>query len=170
MTSFAEMFDNAVETGFGPSDDLVPGKYIASIVTTNVGTSKAEDPQYGFLFKATDHEKNGEQAGDTMWLNLTLSEAAKDYAIADLKNLGVTGAQLDADPGRAIAQTVGQVWSVEVKLSKDEKWTNLYLGKRKDAAAVEKSSPASPAAEQAEEAPEAPAPSAAPAEDDVWNM
>lgn len=137
---FEDLFDNAVDEGFGPSEDLTPGKYKGQIVSANWGTSKAGDPKAGFLFKADPDSTNadGEDvSGDTLWLNATFSKAAKDFAARDLKALGITGAMLNADPKAAVQTAVGQRWSFEVKLSKDGEWTNLYLGKRQDADAAD---------------------------------
>lgn len=168
--NFESVFDSAVDEGFGPSEDLTPGKYRGSIVSANFGESQAGDPKAGFLFKAAEGSTSadGEDvAGDTIWLNLTFSEKAQSFAARDMKKLGVTGAMLNSDPAAAVQTAVGQTWTFEVKLSKDGKWTNLYLGKRQGEAAAAAPKPAAPKVE----AP-APAPEAAPTADggDPWDI
>lgn len=158
---FESIFDSAVDEGFGPSEDLTPGKYRGSIVSANFGESQAGDPKAGFLFKAAEGSVSAEGhdvSGDTIWLNLTFSEKAQAFAARDMKKLGITGAMLNADSSAAVQTAVGQQWSFEVKLSKDGKWTNLYLGKRQDdpGSAQPKPTPApapapAPAAEAAPE-------------------
>jgi hypothetical protein len=161
---FEEVFDNAVTEGFGPSDDLTPGKYKGAIVSANAGENNDNYPRLGFLFKAAEGSLNadGEDvSGDTIWLNLTFSPKAKDFAARDAGKLGITGAMLNADADAAVQTAVGQEWSFEVKLSKDGKWTNLYLGKRRDGeGATEAPKP------KAKPAPTPPPANDAPAEED----
>jgi len=152
--NFEEVFDNAVTDGFGPSEDLTPGKYRGAIVSANAGESKDGYPRLGFMFKAGDGSANtdgDDVSGDTIWLNLTFSPKAKDFAARDAGKLGISGKMLNADMSAAVQTAVGQEWSFEVKPSKDGKWTNLYLGKRSDASGSAKPQPApSPAARLAD--------------------
>lgn len=148
---FTSAFEGAAEEGFGPSDDLTPGKYNGAFVAANVGKSQKGDVKLGFMFKADPESTNDDGhdvSGDTMWMNLTFSEKGAQYAARDAAKLGLTAAMLNADAEQAVQTVVGQRWSVTVKLSKDGEWTNLYLNKRQDEAA-----PAAPA----------PAPTPAPA-------
>ena len=166
--NFETIFDSAVDEGFGPSEDLTPGKYRGSIVSANFGESQAGDPKAGFLFKADDGSARvdgDDVSGDTIWLNLTFSEKAQSFAARDMKKLGVTGAMLNADPSAAVQSAVGQQWSFEVKLSKDGKWTNLYLGKRQDEAAAAAQKPSAPKPAAALDSA-----SAADAGDDPWDI
>ncbi len=161
---FQDVFDNAVTEGFGPSEDLTPGKYRGSIVSANAGESNDGYPRLGFLFKAAEGSTNadGEDvSGDTIWLNVTFSPKAKDFAARDCGKLGITGAMLNSDTSAAVNTAVGQEWSFEVKLSKDGKWTNCYLGKRQDGGEAS----AAPAPKPAP----APAPAPAP-EADAWDI
>ena len=101
---FESIFDSAVDEGFGPSEDLTPGKYRGSIVSANFGESQAGDPKAGFLFKAAEGSVSAEGhdvSGDTIWLNLTFSEKAQAFAARDMKKLGITGAMLNADSSAA---------------------------------------------------------------------
>ena len=135
--NFSDVFDNAASDGFGPSEDLIPGKYVGKFVSANAGESNNGDPKLGFLFKADEGSTAADGtdvSGDTIWLNSTFSEKAAPFAALDCTKMGITGAMLNADMAAAAQTVVGQVWSVEVKLSKDGQWTNLYLGKRRDAA------------------------------------
>ncbi len=131
--NFESIFQEAVSEGFGPSIDLAPGKYIAEIKSANFGESKAGAPKAGFMFVAQDGSVSADgedMSGGTIWLNATFSEKAAGFAARDCASLGVTGAMLNADPQAAVQTTVGQVWSIEVKVSKDGQWTNCYLGKK----------------------------------------
>ena len=148
--NFEEVFENAVTEGFGPSEDLTPGKYRGAIVSANAGESKDGYPRLGFMFKAAEGSTNLEGddvSGDTIWLNLTFSPKAKDFAARDAGKLGITGKMLNADMSAAVQTAVGQEWSFEVKPSKDGKWTNLYLGKRSDASGAAKPKPVPASAE-----------------------
>jgi hypothetical protein len=82
-----------------------------------------------------------DMSGGTIWLNATFSEKAAGFAARDCASLGVTGAMLNSDPQAAVQTAIGQVWSVEVKLSKDGQWTNVYLGKKQDGGAALKAVP-----------------------------
>ena len=119
--NFEEVFENAVTEGFGPSEDLTPGKYRGAIVSANAGESKDGYPRLGFMFKAAEGSTNLEGddvSGDTIWLNLTFSPKAKDFAARDAGKLGITGKMLNADMSAAVQTAVGQEWSFEVKPSK----------------------------------------------------
>lgn len=187
MTSFTDVFNNADTEGYGPSDDLADGKYgQLKVVSANAKKTKGGKPMFGFLLKNV--EEGHALEGDTVWLNQVFTagnKTSEDIFARVMGQLGVTGQMLDADADRAVETTVGQVWSAEV-VTKGE-WTNVYLGKRKDAAApVRESSPApAPVAAVPEqeaageptvsEVPAAAAPepeAAAPAAsgDDVWNI
>lgn len=191
MTSFTDVFNNASDAGFGPSDDLADGKYgQLKIVSANAKKTQAGKPMFGFLLK--NIEEGSPTEGDTVWLNQVFSagnQVSEDIFAEVMGYLGITGPMLDADANKAVNTTVGQVWSAEVK-TKGE-WTNVYLGKRQNVAAPESSpapvaatpapvaveaAPAAPApAPEApvEAAPAAPAPAAAApaaAADDVWNI
>jgi len=165
--NFSDAFESAVEDGFGPSTDLVPGKYRGKFVSANAGTSAAGDPKLGFMFKADEGSTAADGtdvSGDTLWLNATFSEKAAPFAARDCRKLGITAAMLESDMAAAAQTVVGQAWSVEVKLSKDGQWTNLYLGK-----------PAAGAAPAAAPAPvPAPASAAVPAAEEgagqVWSI
>ncbi len=137
MTSydFSAVFEEAEEAGFGSSGDLGVGKYTATIVSANASESQAGDPKLGFLFKAIEGSEDADGqsvGGETIWLNLTFSENGGKYAARDAKALGLTDAMLNADPDEAVEVTVGQEWKIKVVLSKDGKWTNVYLQKRLD--------------------------------------
>lgn len=158
MTSFSDMFDNAVDEGYGPDLDLAVGKYEGSFTFANSGETKAGHPSMGFLFKADEgsvSEAGEDMSGGVRWFNLYFSPAAMNFAVRDAKALGLTPAMLDTDMEAAATTVVGQRWSVTVKLSKDGQYTNLYINKRLDAA---------PAA-QAAQAPAAPA-----ASGDTWEI
>jgi len=149
MTSFNfdDVFEEAEKGGFGPSDELDVGKYEAKIVASKGGddnTSKAGDPQLGFMFKAEPGSVNadGEEcSGDIRWLNLTFSENGGKYAAADAKAMGMTAAMLNSDSERAAETAVGQVWKIEVEASKDGKYRNVRLKKRLDDGADEAPKP-----------------------------
>jgi len=140
MTSFNfdDMFEEAEGAGFGPSDELDVGKYTATIVASKGGddnTSKAGDPQLGFMFKADEGSVSADgedMSGAIRWLNLTFSETGGKYAAADAKAMGLTSAMLNSDSERAAEMTVGQSWRIEVSLSKDKKYRNIRLKKRLD--------------------------------------
>lgn len=147
---FEEIFNDAKEQGFGPSKDLAPGKYTAVIKSANWGESKNKDPKAGFMFVAEDGSVSADgedMSGGVIWLNATFSEKARSFAARDCAALGITGAMLNADPKAAVQTAVGQRWTIEVKQSKDGKWTNCYLGKRLsgDSAPSRPSPPSTPA-------------------------
>lgn len=145
MTSFSDMFDNAVDEGYGPDLDLTPGRYEGAFTFGNTGSTQAGDPKFGWIFKADDgsvSEAGEDMSGGTLWFNLYFSPAAMNFAVRDAKTLGLTPAMLDTDPDAAAQQVVGQRWSVTVKLSKNGDFTNLYLGKRLDAPAAAPKAPA----------------------------
>ena len=134
MTSFNfdDVFKEAEAAGFGPTGDLGVGKYDATIVTANVGDSQAGDPKLGFMFKAAEGSVDAEDhgvSGATIWLNLTFSENGGVYAARDAMALGLTPAMLKSDTKAAVATTVGQVWRIDVVLSKDKEWMNVRLKK-----------------------------------------
>ncbi len=161
---FEDVFNDAEEEGFGPSDDLTPGKYTATIKSANWGESKNKDPKAGFMFVAAEGSENADGddvSGDVIWLNATFSEKAKGFAARDCQKLGITGAMLNADPKAAVQTAVGQTWTIEVKLSKDGKWTNCYLGKQVESD-DEDERPAKPKASKPK-----PAPAPEPEEDEV---
>tara|TARA_R110000796_G_scaffold169017_2_gene285928 strand:+ start:1453 stop:1905 length:453 start_codon:yes stop_codon:yes gene_type:complete len=123
MTNFSSIFDGVVDEGFGPSEDLKPGKYEATVVTANTGTTKKGDFKAGFLFK-------DDASGDTSWMNQNFIESSpiscKLFKQA-MSILGITGAMLDADADAAVQSVVGKRFSITAK-QKGE-WLNIYLNK-----------------------------------------
>jgi hypothetical protein len=149
MTSFSEMFDSAVDEGYGPDLDLAVGKYEGAFTFANTGKTKSGDPSIGLLFKADDGSKSAageDMSGGVRWFNLYFSPAAMNFAVRDAKALGLTPAMLDTDIEAAAQSAVGQRWAVTVKLSKDGQYTNIFIDKRLDAAAAAPSPAPAPAA------------------------
>lgn len=135
MTSFSEMFDNAVDEGYGPDVELAVGKYDGSFTFANSGETKKGDPSLGFLFKADEgsvSDAGEDMSGAVRWFNIYFSPAAMNFAVRDAKSLGLTPAMLDTDMEAAAQTVVGQRWSVTVKLAKDPQYTNIYINKRLD--------------------------------------
>ena len=157
--NFTDIFENAVDEGYGPNVDLTPGRYEGAFTFANTGETKAGDPKLGFLFVADEGSKSDtgeDMTGGSIWLNLYFSEKAINFAVKDAKALGLTPAMLDTDAGAAVNTVVGKRFSVTVKLSKNGDFTNLYLGKALGGAAA---------------APAVPVPAAPAADDgDVWNI
>ena len=126
MPNFGDIFDKAVDTGFGPTDDLEPGKYTAEIVSTSVGAVKSGKwegaPRFGFLFKDVD-------SGGTVWANQTFfegNEAATNVFVSIMKGLGITGRMLEADQAAALETSVGRIHKIRVE--KDGDFTNVKIG------------------------------------------
>jgi len=126
MPNFGDIFDKAVDTGFGPTDDLEPGKYTAEIVSTSVGEVKNGKwkgaPRFGFLFKDVD-------SGGTAWANQTFfegNEAATNVFVSIMKGLGITGRMLEADPAAALETSVGRIHKIRVE--EDGDFTNVKIG------------------------------------------
>jgi hypothetical protein len=136
MSSFSDIFDGVVDEGFGPSDPLTPGKYEATIVTANVGTTKAGDFKAGFLFKDN-------ASGATAWMNQNFIKSSPNsakYFKQAMSVLGITGPMLDADSDAAVQTVVGKQFKITAKQKGD--WLNIYLNGAIDAG----SAPASAAA------------------------
>tara|TARA_R110000803_G_scaffold167514_1_gene230789 strand:- start:1269 stop:1721 length:453 start_codon:yes stop_codon:yes gene_type:complete len=136
MTSFSAIFDGVVDEGFGPSEDLTPGKYEVTVVSANVGTTKKGDFKAGFLLK-------DDASGATAWMNQNFIESsptsAKFFKQA-MSILGVTGAMLDSDPEAAVQTTVGKRFSITAKANGD--WLNIYLNKELTGASGPAAAPA----------------------------
>ena len=123
MTNFSDIFAGVVDEGFGPSEDLTPGKYEATIVTANTGTTKNGDFKAGFLFK-------DDASGATAWMNqnfLASNPTSAKFFKQAMSTLGITGAMLDADADAAVQTTVGKRFSITAKEKGD--WLNIYLNK-----------------------------------------
>lgn len=140
MVSFSDMFEQAVDDGYGPDVELTPGKYQARIKFSKVGTTKnSGDPSIGFVFEALSGKSDSgeDMTGAVRWFNLYFTPAAMNFAVRDAKKLGLTPAMLDTDMEAAAKTVIGQVWNVTVKKSKDGKNTNLYLDSRLDDVAAD---------------------------------
>ncbi len=149
MTSFSEMFDTAVDEGYGPDLDLAVGKYEGAFTFANTGKTKSGDPSIGLLFKADDGSKSAageDMSGAVRWFNLYFTPAAMNFAVRDAKALGLTPAMLDTDIEAAAQSVVGQRWAATVKPSKDGQYVNIYIDKRLDAAPSSAPAPAAAAA------------------------
>lgn len=121
MPNFQQIFDNAVDDGFGPSERLEPGKYTAEIVSTSVGTTKKGDPSFGFLFKDV-------ASGGTVWMNQNFfegNEKATNVFVRVMKQLGITGAMLNADAEAACSAAEGKRFKIKVVQNGD--FLNVYV-------------------------------------------
>jgi|TARA_R110000787_G_scaffold56332_4_gene129562 hypothetical protein len=138
MSSFSEIFETVVDSGFGPSDPLTPGKYEATIVSANTGTTKAGDFKAGFLIKDND-------AGGASWMNqnfIKSSENSTRFFKQAMTTLGITAAMLDSDADAAVQTAVGKQFKITVVEKGD--WVNIYLDKAIDAAPAASKAPAAP--------------------------
>ena len=120
--SWDDIFKRA-EKPAGPPK-LEPGTYAARVVEARFAPTRAGKPRMSWKLQAG-------QAG-TAWMGHNMpdedtSSGALWFMRRTLEAFRITPAMLDADTESAIQTALGQIWRIEVKLSKDGEWTNVTL-------------------------------------------